>query len=220
MDSLPAQSEQPEIEPPWRAREMLLNVGAAAASQTKRRQEALDFAVAAVESTRARGATPAEVAHAQTIVCDALSALGRVDEAEELIEASKGTLEEAHDAYALSRMLARFADIRHEQGDLTAAIKISGDALRYAYEAGDISDIARAHLWLGVYLAGKKYGRRHAMAHLLAAGLIRAITNLDDVDNVLPMGRALLANAPAAVVIPRNLTELASRAGEFSGLRT
>jgi hypothetical protein len=149
-----------------------------------------------------------------------LSALGRVDEAEELIEASKGTLEEAHDAYALSRMLARFADIRHEQGDLTAAIKISGDALRYAYEAGDISDIARAHLWLGVYLAGKKYGRRHAMAHLLAAGLIRAITNLDDVDNVLPMGRALLANAPAAVVIPRNLTELASRAGEFSGLRT
>ena len=35
MDSLPAQSEQPEIEPPWRVREMLLNVGAAVASQTE-----------------------------------------------------------------------------------------------------------------------------------------------------------------------------------------
>ena len=66
------------------------------------------------ESTRARGANPAEVAHAQTIVCDALRALGRIDEAEELIEASKGPLEEAHDTYALSRMLARFADIRYE----------------------------------------------------------------------------------------------------------
>jgi tetratricopeptide (TPR) repeat protein len=218
MDNLPAQSEQPEIEPPWRVREMLLNVGASVASQANRRQEALDFALAAVESTRARGATLAEVAHAQTIVCDALRALGRIDEAEELIEASKGALEEAHDAYALSRMLGRFADIRYEQGDLTAAIKISGDALRYAYEAGDVSDIARAHLWLGVYLAGKRYGRRHAMAHLLAAGLIRAITDLDDVDDSLSMGRAVLANAPAAVVMPRNLTELASRAGEFPGV--
>jgi tetratricopeptide (TPR) repeat protein len=197
---------------------MLLNVGASVASQANRRQEALDFALAAVESTRARGATLAEVAHAQTIVCDALRALGRIDEAEELIEASKGALEEAHDAYALSRMLGRFADIRYEQGDLTAAIKISGDALRYAYEAGDVSDIARAHLWLGVYLAGKRYGRRHAMAHLLAAGLIRAITDLDDVDDSLSMGRAVLANAPAAVVMPRNLTELASRAGEFPGV--
>ena len=218
MGSLSAQSEEPEIEPPWRVREMLLNVGAAVASQANRGQEALDFALAAVESTRARGATPAEVAHAQTIVCDALRALGRIDEAEELIEASKGALEEAHDAYALSRMLARLADIRYEQGDLTAAIKISGDALRYAYEAGDISDIARAHLWLGVYLAGKKYGRRYAMAHLLAAGLIRAITDLDDVDDSLAMGRAVLANTPAAVVIPRNLTALASRAGEFPGV--
>ncbi len=218
MDSLSAQSGQPEIELPWRVREMLLNVSAAVASQANRGQEALDFAFAAVESTRARGATPAEVAHAQTIVCDALRALGRIDEAEELIEASKGALEEAHDTYALSRMLARLADIRYEQGDLTAAMKISGDALRYAYEAGDISDIARAHLWLGVYLAGKKYGRRYAMAHLLAAGLIRAITDLDDVDDSLSMGRALLANTPAAVVIPRNLTELASRAGEFPGV--
>jgi hypothetical protein len=52
-------------------------------------------------------------------------------------------------------MLAGLAGIRYAQGDLAAAIKISGDALGYAYEAGDISDIARAHLWLGVYLHGR-----------------------------------------------------------------
>ena len=196
---------------------MLLVVGAAAASQAGRRQEALDFALAAVELTRARGATPAEVAHAQTIVCDALRALGLTDQAEELIEASREALEEAHDNYALSRMLAGLADIRYEQGNSSAAIKISGDALRCAYWAGDISDIARAHHWLGLYLAGN-HAWRQAMTHLLAAGLIRTITNLDDVDDTLLMGRALLANAPAAVVMPRNLTELASRASELPGV--
>ena len=217
MDSLPAEAEGQEIEPSWRVREMLLNVGAAAASQAGRRQEALDFALAAVELTRARGATPAEVAHAQTIVCDALRALGLTDQAEELIEASREALEEAHDNYALSRMLAGLADIRYEQGNSSAAIKISGDALRCAYWAGDISDIARAHHWLGLYLAGN-HAWRQAMTHLLAAGLIRTITNLDDVDDTLLMGRALLANAPAAVVMPRNLTELASRASELPGV--
>jgi hypothetical protein len=33
------------------------------------------------------------------------------------------------------------------------------------------------------------------------------------------IGQAVLANAPAAVVIPRNLTELASRAGELPGVQ-
>jgi len=176
MDSLPATSTQPETAVPWNVRETLLDTGRQAARQLERWQDALDLNAEAAVSQRDRGAPATSIARMRFNDYGPLLQLGRTDEALALLLYCREVFEAAKDVEMLGKVFGALADTETRLGHGQAAIALERDALRYCYLSGDADAITVSHHNLGNDLANRAGQPAAALAHHMAAALIRAIT--------------------------------------------
>jgi hypothetical protein len=101
--------------------------------------------------------------------------LGRADEALHLLRECRQAFEDAHDIHALGTTLSALADAEDDRGHGDAAIRLERDALRYAYLAGGVAEIAYSYHNLGGYLRVHARQPALALASHLAAALIYAL---------------------------------------------
>ena len=177
MKTLPDISEQEEIAVPWNARETLLDVGVVAAVQLERWEEALDLNSEQVAMLTGRGAPETDIARTRFNDYAALLELGRTDEAIQLLRECRETFERATDLQGLGNVLSALADAEQRRGRGLVALGLERDALRFKYRTGGVREIAGSHQNLGNFL--RRYARdpEPALAHHLAAALIRVLAS-------------------------------------------
>jgi tetratricopeptide (TPR) repeat protein len=176
MDTLPADSQQPETARPWIVRETLFDVGRSAASQLGAWQEALELNAANAASEQARGAPASQLARTRFNDYAPLLRLGRLDDALAVLLACRQAFQDVGDLNALGHTLSALADLEDRRGHGQAAISLEQDALRFLYPSLDPAGIAVSHNNLGNYLRRHARQPRAALAHHLTTALLRAIT--------------------------------------------
>lgn len=161
-------SEAPtEISEPWRLREYVLDRGRLAAAVLGRFELALELNGDIARSMQARGATRRDVAYSRYNDFYILLVLGRLDEAELLLEWCRDAYSQAGDTRQLSIVFSARAAIAAERDDLQSAVRLAHEGLRLAYLGPDPSDIAGMHVNLAGYLKGQgsaETGRAHEIA--------------------------------------------------------
>jgi len=218
MDTLPATSDQPETIIPWSAREALLDTGRQAALGLGRWQDALDLTAEAAVSQRDRGAPATATAQSRFNDYGPLLQLGRTDEALALLLRCREVFEAAQDIEMLGRVFSALAAVEDELGHGQAAIGLGRDGLRYGYLAGDPDAIAGRHHNLGNYLARQAGQPAAALAHHLAAALIRAITGGRGLENSLRGAAADLRELGDGAAVPAGMARLCEQVGEAPGV--
>lgn len=176
METLPASSEQPENVPAWSPWEELLRTGREAAQRLELWDEALEMNATAVASMQARGAPEGEIARTRFSDYSPMIMLGHVDEALEMLMECREVFELAHDVEMLGIVFDALAaaEANRDHGDV--AVDLAREALRYSYVSGNIDSIRISHHNLGVYLRDLAGQPDTALAHHLAAALLRAVT--------------------------------------------
>jgi hypothetical protein len=217
MDTLPADSQQPEAASPWGVRETLLDTGHTAALELGAWQAALELNAAIVISQQARGAPASQLARTRFNDYGPLLRLGRLDDALALLLDCRQAFQDAGDLDALGRTLSALADLEDHRGHGQAAISLEHDALRYKYRVPDPRSIATSHHNLGNYLRHHVGQSRPALAHHLAAVLIRAIVGSSGIESsVGAAGRDLRVLGEDAA-LPGDVAGLCRQVAEVPG---
>jgi hypothetical protein len=181
--------------PSWTVREPLIASGSHAARDLGRWSEALALSAEVVTSMRNRGASDFYIAAARFADYFPLLRLGLVDEAESLLTWCREVAERTHDLQGLSAAVSALADVENERGHYDIAVGLERTALRYRYQLMDIGDIALSHHNLGTWL-GRQGNDAAALPHCIAAGLIRLIVGLANLeDSVNGAATALSSHA-------------------------
>ena len=165
--------------PAWRAREELLHTGREAALRLGHWDEALELNAAVVASMRGRGAPEAEIARARFNDYGPMFELGRVDEAFEMLMECREVFEQAHDIEMLGMIFDALAAAESYQGHGDVAVDLAREGLRYSYLAAHVDSIRISHHNLGEYLRELAGQPGTAIAHHLAAALLRAVTGAE-----------------------------------------
>jgi hypothetical protein len=176
METLPATSEESDIDPAWSVREQLLATGREAALRLRHWDEALELNAAVAASMRGRGALPGELARARFSDHGAMIQLGRVNEAFELLTDCRRVFEQAHDIAMLGLLFGALASVEDERGRGDVAVDLAREGLRYNYLAGVVENIWISHHNLGMYLRDLASQPGEALVHHLAAALLGALT--------------------------------------------
>jgi hypothetical protein len=176
MDTLLANSQQPKEDDGWEVREVLLNTGFQAAAHLGRWQYALDLNAEIAASQAARGAPASQVAQTRFNDYLPLIRINRLDEALAVLLACRQAFQEVGDIQNLGRVLTALADLESERGNGDAAISLQKEALRYNYCTPNPGTIAVSHHNLGTLLGSHARQEQVALAHHLAAALLRAIS--------------------------------------------
>jgi tetratricopeptide (TPR) repeat protein len=216
MSTLPTSSSQLEARSPWDARESLLNAGLLAAVRLGRWQEALELNGAETASMAARGAPQDAIARIRFNDYSPLLMLDRPDEAVELLRECRQVFEAAHDIQSLGGVLVALGEIEAMRRHNDVAIGLQRDALRYAYVAQDMNTILIGHHNLGDYLFHDGQPG-DALAHHLAAALLRKVTGTSELDQSVT-GAAQDLRAGSHRTVPADVAELCRRVGEVSGV--
>jgi hypothetical protein len=217
MATLPATSEEPELVTTWAVREELLLTGGDAALQLRRWDQTLELNAAAIASMRSRGAPSAEIARARYSSCGPMIMLGRVDEALELLMDFREVFEHAHDIYMLGKVFGALAAAEASRGRGDAAVDLAREGLRYDYLAGGVENIQIGHHNLGEYLREGVGQPSPALAHHLAAALLRAATGAEGTDeSVLAVAADLKIGGD--VTVPEDVADLCRRVAAVPGV--
>jgi hypothetical protein len=216
---LPEQSDQPDAAVPYNVRELILDTGRSAALRLKRWEDALALNAEFQESMRRRGASAFEIARYRFNDYTPLLRLGRIAEARSLLLDCREIDERENNTYELGKDLTALADVEDEAGHGQDAIGLQRDALRYCYLAGEADTIAASHHNLGNYLASYAADHRQALAHHLAAALLRAVTGSDGSDRSLRAALKDMIDLPDEAAAPASVSELCDIVGEVPGVR-
>ena len=122
------------------------------------------------QTKREMGASKQEQARTRYNQYGPLMKLGRLTEAQRVVEACLDVEREAGDLYGQSKALSALADIWKERGDLTQAIALERQSLSICNRLPDPSDRAISHGNLSSYLddSGKlEEGARHLLASII-----------------------------------------------------
>ena len=111
--------------------------------------------------------------------------------------------------------LSALADVENARGHGDAAIRLTRDALRYKYLAGDVIGIAVSYHNLGDYLLCHARQAAAALASHLAAALIYSITGAEGADDSVSSAAIDLREAGADVAPPVDAADLCRRLADI-----
>jgi hypothetical protein len=217
MQTLPATSEETAPVPAWSVREELLGTGREAAVELGHWGEALELTAAALASMRGRGASEAEIARARFNDYGPLISLGRVEDALGMLMECREVFRQVQDIQMLGVVFGALAAAESERGHSDVAVDLARQGLRYDYLAGDVNTIWKSHHNLGEYLGDLASQPGPALAHHLAAALLRAVTGAEEAeDPVLSAADDLKASSDAPA--PADVPELCRRVAAVPGV--
>ena len=182
---MPEQSDQPEVALPFNVRENILDTGRSAALQLGRWEDTFALNAELLGSKEHRGASAFEMARNRFNDYFPLLRLGRIAEARSLLLDCREIFEREYYTEGLGKVLSALADVEDKAGHGQDAIDLERNALRYKYLAGEVEAIAVSHQNLGNYLARHAADHPHALAHHLAASLLRSLTGIEGADRSL-----------------------------------
>jgi tetratricopeptide (TPR) repeat protein len=215
LDSLPAVPGQDEVVPPWQVREMLLDAGRDAARQLGCWQDALDLSAEVVASKRDRSAPEADIAQARFSDYYPLLQLRRAEEALALLRDCRKVFEDADDIRLLGMTFAGLADVESALDHGDAAIRLTHDALRYKYRAGNVIGIAVSYHNLGDYLLVHARQPAAGLSSHLAAALIGALTGAEGADDSVSSAAIDLRAAGDDAAPPTDAADLCRRLADI-----
>lgn len=172
MAALPEKSDADESTTPWNARELLLDVGRAAALRTERWQLALELNAEVFAITQARGAEPLELARTRFNDYGPLLRLERFDDARTLLQQCRKVFEEERSLEEIGAVYGALANLEAETGDPATAMRFERLALDYKYQRGSPDQCAISHHNLSNYLARAGGDPSLVLAHRLADAVI------------------------------------------------
>jgi hypothetical protein len=117
----------------------------------------------------------------------------------------------------LGMTLAGLADVESARGHGEAAIRLTHDALRYKYLAGNVIGVAVSYHNLGDYLLGHRRQPAAALASHLAAALICSLTGAEGADDSVRAAAIDLREAGADAAPPTDAAALGRQLGEIPG---
>jgi hypothetical protein len=217
MKTMSAGPDQLDQLSPWNVRETLLDTGRYAARQLGRWDDALELSAAVAASKQDRGAPAREIAHIRFNDYGPLIRLGRIDDALALLLDCRQAFENTRDIQTLGKTLGALAHVEDMRGHGDAAISLEQDALRYGYLAGDTFGIAVSHHNLGSYLRRRARQPAAALAHHLAASLIRALAGADGADRSAREAINDLRAAGADINPPADVADLCRQVAGIPG---
>ena len=215
---LPEESDQPDLALPYNVREGILDTGRSAALGLGCWEDTLAFNAEILESKEHRGASALEVARNRFNDHGPLLRLGRIAEARSLLLECREIFEREHYTEGLGTVLSALASVEDEAGHGQDAIDLERNALRYKYLAGEVNAIAGSHHNLGNYLARHAADHPRALAHHLAAALLRGLTGIQGADVSLAAAARDLARLPDGASAPVSISALCGIAGEVPGV--
>ena len=217
MGTLPATSEESAPCAAWAVREELLGAGRNAALRLERWDQALELNAAAVASKRVRGAPQAEIARWRFSDYGPMIMLDRVDEALGMLMECREVFEQAHDIEMLGMVFDALATAEGHRGHGDVAVDLASQALRYSYLAADVDSIRISHHNLGEYLRDLVGQPGTALAHHLAAALLRAVTGAGGAEESVSSAADDL-KAGGDVSVPADVADLCRRVAAMPGV--
>ncbi|GII02887.1 CHAT domain-containing protein [Planobispora takensis] len=219
MAALPPRAGEDEVVAVWNVREVLLNVGGLAAAQLGAWERLLEFNAEVLASMRARGAAETAMARAWFNDSAALLRLGRVEEAWRVLAGCREVFERHHNTEMLGKALSSLADLEHQRGHGQRALALESDALRYRYAARDVAGTAVSHHNLGNCLAESAGRPEAALAHHLAAALVRAVTGGEGLAGSMAAAADDLRRSADPARVPADAAALCRIVEEVPGVR-
>jgi tetratricopeptide (TPR) repeat protein len=220
MRALPEESEQEETVEPWNVREVILDVGSSAARRLERSEAALALNTERVASAEARSAPALEIARKRFINYGPLLSLDRFREARALLYECRVVFEQERAVRELGLVFSALADLEYQLSHHQQAITFEETALRYTYLAGTPEDCAGSHHNLSQYLERAGRERQVALAHRLAAGVIRfQIDSGRLVDTLQNLAIDLANSTPDLLPLPASFDELCRLVEGVDGAR-
>lgn len=216
LETLPAQ-DSGEAAPDWNVREILFDTGSQAASRLGQWDDALALNIAQVDSMRQRRAPVTQIARAAFNGYPALHALGRADEARDLLIDCRQVFADARDTEMLGLTIGALAEVEEDAGHIDAAVRLVRDALRYRYLAGDVAGIAAGYHNLGRYAHVHARQPVLALACHLAAALISALTHARLTSDPLRGAASDLRVFGGAAIPPGDVADLCGHLADVSG---
>ncbi len=217
MTSLPQQpGDDDRSVAPWNVREIIVQLGVRTALDLNRFQDALELNAELLASKQQRGASEHELASTRFYDHAGLLRLGRLDDADQLLLHCQGVFEQAEDPDNLGAVLGARAHLAAVRGHGQAAVNLERAALRFKYLHPDPAAVAAAHNNLAASLKATERQIEQALAHLLAAALLRAATCTTR--QLQGMVRALAAELQAETV-PATIDRVRELVEQVPGVR-
>jgi AAA ATPase-like protein/CHAT domain-containing protein len=219
METLPDPSPRPEAVAPWAVRENALLLGARAANEQRLWQQALDTLTALADAKRRRGAPDKHIAQTTFNMFGPLLDLGRLDEAEAVLNYCAEVYEHDGDVLRLGRVHRMRGVLAHHRDEAGPALELAREGLAVAYRhGGDPEDAAVGHQNLAneLLMTADPAG---AVGHLLAAALIDSLTRSARGASTVDFLALALAQMPAGAAPPADVATLCAAVNQVPGVR-
>jgi tetratricopeptide (TPR) repeat protein len=210
LDALPERRDPTDTVDPWNVREAVLQLGALAAGDLGRWEEALAYNARVHASVQARGGSAHEIASTRFGDYGPLLRLGRLDQADRLLADCQQAFTDTEDIPMLGVVFSARADLADRRRRHTDVVRLEQTAVRLRYTRPDPAAVAVSHYNLGNYLTRAGVDPAGALAHHLAAATLLTL-----VGNTAAAARALrsvaddMTNHPA-LTPPAGVAELAA----------
>jgi tetratricopeptide (TPR) repeat protein len=214
LATLPDPPDENEAVNPWNVREGLYNVGGAAALARKQWDDALVWLGRQEDNKVVRGATELELASTRFNRYGPLVEKSELGEARKLLDSCRDVFERHEDYRMLAKCFSATADVENRLGHTPQAVELEQMALRLQYRQPEPEAVAGSHNNLGIYLR-RSVDKRAGLAHLLAAGVIRASTGGSHYDG--SVGNVAIGLA-AADPVPITFEDLCAVVQETEGV--
>ena len=146
--------------------------------------------------------------------------LGHYEEVRTLLHTCQAIFEAEHDIEKLGKVFSALATLEDKLGHQSQAIDFGETALRYTYLAGSPEDCAISHHNLSNYLQRAGRDRKVALAHRLAAGVIRLQTGDGRLTSTLQnLARDFAEFAPDLPLLPDDFDEMCRLVEAVEGVR-
>ncbi len=220
MSTLPAQPGENERVNRFNVREAILELGGLAARDLQRYEEALKLNADVLASAQRRGAGEHELARTAFNNYGPLLRLGRLDDADSLLQGCQSVFEQTGDTDGLGRTLSARANLAEERGHLPSAVNLERAALRHKYVQPDAHNVAVNHHNLANYLAKSQAAPDVWLGHRLAAALLDGLTGMTgQLQSTLRALAWELRNPAVAAALPATVQQLREQVDLTPGVR-
>ncbi len=212
MAELPDQRAHNDRVHPWNVREGILDLARLSAVALERWDDALELNDEIARTQRRRGAGAHEIASTRFHDYLPLRHLGRLTDADHLLDDCQDAFDAAGDITRLALVYGARAGLADTRDHSAAAVQLQRSSLRYWYVHPEASQISTAHHNLANYLSHVAGNRAEQRAHRLTAALLNHLTgNTSELTTALAVLAAELSSetsGPASPVLPTTLAEL------------
>jgi tetratricopeptide (TPR) repeat protein len=202
---------------PWDIREALFNIERSVRIDLRQWEEAIAVNAEIIASMTDRHAPDSLIAVAALNNYGPLLRLGSASEARDLLVDCRRILEAAGDLRTLSAATGGLAEAEEKLDHFENALKLTFDALRYAYMAGAVTTVFSVYHNLGNYLAKHISQPVPALACHLCAALIKALTGARDPEGSVRAASVDLYVFGDAAVPPVSIADLSRKIGDIAG---